>query len=382
VSRVKKLRLGAALIGVTATALLAAAVPASADAATGTLPSTDGENGYKVHLENQDKNEDFDTKLFSLKVGDKTLKTYCVDIHTKIKAGSEYVEVPWDKHPRAGSSFNKNGGKILWILQNSYPQVTDLNALATKVGEELDNGLSKKEAITATQVAIWHFSDDMKLKKDNPVDGALTDGDSAKDIVKLYDYLVGAKNVGIKEQPKPELNLEPNKLTGKPGTTIGPFVVTTTAQNVKVEAVLPAGVTLTDKDGKSLDQAAVASKIQSLDKYEFFVKVPADAKADKVDFTVSGTTNLTLGRLFISSDTKNKPSQSLILAKTESVPLSTKGTADWTVEAAPDTTPQAKNDDDALAKTGASIMVPAIIGVVLVGAGVGALLFVRRRRNV
>jgi TQXA domain-containing protein len=392
---VKKLRVGAALAGVSAITLMTAAIPAGADTVPGKIVDpTDAEKkvgaGLQVLVEKDGKKQPFHADLFVLQVGDKRLRTYCVDILTDIQKDAKYVEVPWDKHPNPASSFTKNAAKINWVLHNGYPEVAPAS-LAAKVGGTFDKGLTEEESVTATQAAVWHFSDDTNIDRDNPVPDA---PDSKADVLAVYDYLIGKKNEGI-EAPKPELNLTPKTLPGKPGTLIGPFVVTTTANGIKVLADLPAGVQLTDKDGKELAKADVAMKIQQLDKYEFYVKVPADAKDGKVNFTVSGDTPLSLGRLFVSSETyadnkKQKPSysQSMILAKTDKMPLEAKGEAGWnSAGAVPPTTdttpvPQPKAATAQLASTGASIVTPIVIGVVLVGTGVGALLLQRRRRRV
>ncbi|CAM3870573.1 thioester domain-containing protein [Kibdelosporangium persicum] len=392
-SRVKKLRVGAALVGVTATALLASVTPAAAEAARGKIVNpTEAEKtagqGYQIELTNgpEDKRK-FDTSLFVLEVGDKRLRTYCVDIYTSIKPGAEYEEAAWNEHPKQGTSFKKNSAKINWILHNGYPELS-AEAMAKKIGGEFDGGLNVAEAVTATQAAIWHFSDDAQLKLDAPTP---KNPEAKNDVVKVYKYLIGEANVGISAAPKPVLTLEPTKLSGKPDSLIGPFVVTTTAAGIAITAKLPEGVIFSDKDGKELPKADVAAKIQSLDKYEFYVKVPASVTTGKVEFTVAGESEFSLGRLFVALGKKGAradshlASQSMILASSEKVRLEAKGSADWAVATAPSTEqapqPQPKNTDNELANTGASVLTPLIIGVVLVGGGVGALIFQRRRRR-
>jgi len=56
-----------------------------------------------------------------------------------------------------------------------------------------------------------------------------------------------------------------------------------------------------------------------------------------------------------------------------------RSTTETTTSAAP--APQPKNTGGDLAETGASVFVPILIGVVLVGAGIGALLFLRHRKR-
>jgi TQXA domain-containing protein/LPXTG-motif cell wall-anchored protein len=380
VSRVKKLRVGAALIGVTATAMLAAITPASAtDAVTGKLDPAKDQVGLTVDMGGFGK---VSAKLFGFTVGDSTLSTYCVDIQTPVVSQNHpgYVEADWNKHPKEGSSFKKNSALINWVLHHGYPTV-GVEELAEAAKGEFKDKLSKEEAITATQAAIWTFSDGVNLNRENPTP---ENKDSAADVLKVYDYLTGKANDGISTEPKPVLTLEPNKLTGKADSLIGPFVVTTSASGVTIAAKLPDGVIFSDKDGKELPKAEVATKIQQLDKYEFYVKVPASVTTGKVEFTVAGDTEFSLGRLFISKD-ESKKTQSMILATSRTVKLEKQGTAEWGTPATTTPTsnapaPQPKNANNELANTGASILTPILIGVVLVGAGVGALVFQRRRR--
>jgi TQXA domain-containing protein/LPXTG-motif cell wall-anchored protein len=372
VRRVEKLRAGAALMGVTAIALMASAIPAGAQQVTGTAGNATPENtGFNVKVIDSQKNlHSYPAKLFNLKVGDKTLHTYCVDIFTPINFGTEYVEKPWNEHSNQNSSFGKNAGKISWLLLNGYPN-SKPGAIETKTQLKFRGGLSATEALTATQAAVWHFSDNVDLEQITD-----TSKDNESDVFDLYNWLISpANNKGDVPQPKPALALNPAKLSGKPGSLIGPFVATTNAENVVVDAKVPAGVKITDKDGKELDGKQQTTK----DKYEFFVNVPAGTADGKAEITVSANATVSLGRLFVGK----VESQALILAGEGKVKLEAKGEANWAVTVSTPTTeappaPQAKNNE--LANTGASVLAPVIIGVVLVGAGVGALVFQRRRK--
>jgi TQXA domain-containing protein/LPXTG-motif cell wall-anchored protein len=389
---VHKLRVGAALVGVAATALLASAIPAGAEPvkADGKVNVRADIHGLTVNL-GQDRFPRMLTSLLGLDAGGKTLLTYCVELDTAIDRGNHpgMDEVDWDKYPKAGSPFRENNKKINWVLHNGYPTV-GTDALGKAMNATFKDGLSEKEAISATQAAVWHFSDKANLDRGNPTPD---NKDSKDDVLAVYDYLIG-KAQPMEQPQTPELSVSPKSLTGAAGKLIGPFTISTTIEGVTIAADLPTGVTLTDKDGKDLPKAEVARKIQQLDKYDFFVKVPADAKAGKADFTVGGDSHLLLGRLFVSKDAK-KPTQSLIVAKDETVKLKAQGTATWkaagtpatesttettTTSTTPAPAPQASNGGD-LASTGASVLTPIIIGVGLVGAGAGALVFQRRRKR-
>ena len=91
--------------------------------------------------------------------------------------------------------------KVAWIAQNSYPQ-TDLAKVTQTTGIA---GLTEKEAITATQAAIWHLTN-----PDETPSLDLAEGDQAtKDRTgKLYDYLLGEKNGGLKEPAHPTIGIK------------------------------------------------------------------------------------------------------------------------------------------------------------------------------
>ncbi len=259
------------------------------------------------------------------------------------------------------------------------------------------------EAISATQAAVWHFSDGIDLDRDHPLPGVgsgepgAATQDNADDVLALYDYLVGDDNVGIGEEDTPQLEVEPTELSGQAGDRIGPFTVSTTGSIDALVAHLPEGVTITDVDGVELD----ASKIKN--GTQLYLDVPEDATDGDGTFDLTASASVQTGRLFVGKHYDQHPTQSLIVAQSEESKITVTAGGKWTAtppptsppssttpttttppttsttsEAAP--APQPKNTGG-LAETGASIMAPVVIGLVLVGAGVGALLFLRRRRR-
>ncbi|HEY7593321.1 MAG TPA: thioester domain-containing protein [Actinophytocola sp.] len=393
-SRFKFARAGAGITGAAALLLMAAAVPASADPATGVVDG--GTEGYHVNVGNGGLGN-LATSLIGFRLTDGTkLGMYCVEIHTNIDRDHEMVEQPWEEYPNPESPFNDNRDKINWVLHNGFPvkSTDDLAAKLTDGGASLNDGLSEKEAIAGTQAAVWHFSDATDLNRENPLP---RDGDeaAAKDVVALYDFLTGDANGGIGDQPTPALQVSPTELSGKAGERIGPFTVNTTGTIDELKANLPEGVKITDVDGVELD----ASKIKNGS--QLFLDVPADAAEGEANFELSASAKVDTGRLFVGKDyNEHHKTQSLIVAKAEESKITVTAGGNWaatppptsppssTSETAPPTTtttteappaPQPKNTGG-LAETGASIMAPVIIGVVLLGAGVGTLLFLRRRR--
>ncbi|MCZ9342704.1 Cys-Gln thioester bond-forming surface protein, partial [Streptomyces sp. TRM76130] len=109
--------------------------------------------------------------LFEMSVeGGGMLQTYCVDLLNPTQTDAKYSETPW-----SGTSLgtNEDAGRIRWILQNSYPQVNDLAALAKKAG--VGSGLTEEDAAAGTQVAIWRYSDQADVEAVDPEAERLAD---------------------------------------------------------------------------------------------------------------------------------------------------------------------------------------------------------------
>ncbi|MEU3650226.1 thioester domain-containing protein [Lentzea sp. NPDC034063] len=405
-----RLRIGAALFG--ATALLAmTTLPASAEVVI-TPDRGDQPKGEHVALKRgvgnlPDHGENYlDTSVIKLRIKDQDeskVYAYCVELPTPLKDGDNLRETPWGTHPNPKSKFPANAGKVLWVLTNSFPGIS-MDEVKTKWGSQF----SKEETIAATQTAIWHFTDGAELDTN--------DGRNKQDVKDLYAKLVEqAEKNEIKDQPKPTLEIEPVSQSGKAGEKIGPFKVTTTASEVKLTANLPEGVTITDAAGNPLavqkkdDKLAVQGTGDKVS--EFFVNVPAGAKDGQASFKLSAEATLQVGRLFIAKDKadngETKKSQSLVVAQPSKAKVEKEAKADWKAAVVPPTSstpsssvtpptstpetttpttsstpanPAPGGGEDDLASTGASIMWPLIGGLVLVGAGVGALFVVRRKK--
>jgi TQXA domain-containing protein len=400
-SRLKLARAGAAVVGASVALMMSAAIPAGADPAKGDVEPGSYVHGYHVNVGDGDR-ADLGASLISLKLTDGSyLKMYCVEIDTDIDRKHSMVERPWDEYPNAQSPFHENRDKINWVLHHGFPVVgaDKLTQLLTGQGVALKNGISEKEAISATQAAVWHFSDDANLNRDTPLPKGPFD--SKPDVLALYDYLIGDANVGIGDQPTPALAVSPTDLSGNAGTRIGPFTVNTTGDIEKLTTNLPEGVKITDVDGVEFTAEKIKNGAQ------LYLDVPAGTEPGDGTFELTATAGVDTGRLFVGEKYgKKKKTQSLIVATSEKSEIVASAGGNWTeapttppsstTEVPPSTTetvpttetttttsdtpvPQPKNDD--LAETGASIFAPIMIGVVLVGAGIGALLFQRHRKR-
>lgn len=373
----------ARLAAATCTATLALGLAATTASADQTAPVPDAtlidgeDNGLPVNV---DEMVGVNAHLFTLQLANgPTFNTYCVELRTDVDSHHpDMIEVPWDSYPDPSSPFHLNRAHVNWILHNSYPGV-DVESLSTAVGTEFTDGLSTDEAIAATQAAIWHFTDDAALADDEVKDTdeeTPVDTGTDNDVRAVYDYLIGGANVGISEQPVPELALEPASGSGTAGEAIGPLTVSTTAESAALTAELPDGVTLVDAAGNEVADAVANGA-------ELFVDVPRDAEAGNATIQLSASAELSIGRLWIGAENKEFPTQSMILATSEATSVDVTGTVEW--EAAPEEeTPappptQTPAPEESLPDTGSSSMTwPLIAGIFLVAGGIGAVALRRR----
>ena len=98
------------------------------------------------------------TEIFNVKNPDGSIShAYCIDLQTNIKENHQYSRANIED---AEYYSNENAKKIRAIVRNSYPFVSL---------EDMSNifdikGLTKEEAITATQMAIWKYSNSQKIE--------------------------------------------------------------------------------------------------------------------------------------------------------------------------------------------------------------------------
>ncbi|MFC9253053.1 Cys-Gln thioester bond-forming surface protein [Amycolatopsis thailandensis] len=375
---------GGIAVATAAVAMTMAAPAALAEdgAARGRVVDKAGERGYSVNFGDP---KHYVPELFELKLSDGSkLKMYCVQIEVDMRTDQDMIERPWNKYPDASSPFNKNNAKINWVLHHGYPAVglKAIEGALGKNGVKFNEGLSAGEAVTATQAAVWHFSDGKDFDRKKPLMEDNVEA-AAADVLALYDYLVGKENVGISAQPKPTLDIGPAKASGATGSKIGPFSVATTGDITELTSKLPEGVKVVDADGKEIKASAIK------DGTKVFVDVPKDTKDGEGSFSLKVSGHLDTGRLFVGENYAKVPAQSLIVADSEKTSVSANATASWKQGGAPvsetpaPTTPGGAESGggNELANTGASATMPLVIGGALLGAGVLMVLLVRRRRS-
>ncbi|MFD0773345.1 thioester domain-containing protein [Streptomonospora algeriensis] len=288
------------------------AAPAAAEGAKGKYVGN-AESGHALKIAGVEGS--VGTSLFNLKLEDGTvLRTYCIDFETEIRGGAKYQEDAWDNYPGKGDFAEP--AKVHWVLQNGYPQV-DVAALAQESGA---SGLDRKDALAGTQAAIWHFSNDIDLKDNDP------------EVLQLYDYLVGnAKDEKQSEEPEMSLSITPAMAEGKAGETVGEFLLETSAGSAPVKLSGPEGLTLVDLGSGEPIEGEVA------DGTKFGVQIPEDAEDGKAGVSASISTKLHMGRLF--KGTADKPTQTLISAEQKEVSADAGAKVSWTAGTEPSPTP-------------------------------------------
>ncbi|MFD4633696.1 Cys-Gln thioester bond-forming surface protein [Streptomyces sp. NPDC058284] len=282
-----------------ATAAAAAAAPQHQGGATATL------GGLRTYdqavIRDNGSSQQVPAGLFEMSVeGGGTLQTYCVDILNPTQKDAKYQETPW-----SGTSLNANrdAGKIRWILQHSYPQVNDLAALARKAGVR---SLTAQTAAAGTQVAIWRYSDHVKVDAVDP------------QAEKLADYL--HRSARDSAEPKASLTLDPPAVSGRAGERVGPVTVRTDADSVTVTPPADSeasGVKVVGKNGKTVKSARDGSRL--------YFDVPKDAPDGSAALSLQASTTVPVGRAF-ASETR---SQTQILAGSSESTVSATATADW-----------------------------------------------------
>ena len=316
--RAARLAAAGVVTGLLATGAIAGAGAAFADG--GTPPSSGGATatlddiqkdlsaGATVATANGGVNKNEPAGLFKMDLGGgKSIYTYCIDLFNGAQPATPYQEVPWSATSLNDPSKDKGtAGKITWILQHSFPQVSDLNALAKEAGS---GPLTKGTAAAGTQVAIWRYSDDPAAKANDPA------------AEQLADYLY--KSAVAVAEPTPSLDLSPAAVSGKSGDRVGPVTVSTNAGTAQAQLAsdAPSGVKLVDADGKAVTSVSDGSKI--------YFDVPAGTDDGNTTVKVTAATAVPIGRAFAGTGRDGKPSQTMILAGSDSSTVTASATGSW-----------------------------------------------------
>jgi len=264
------------------------------------------------------------------------IKAYCIELDVDIKYESDLRVGDWKDFPGT-NKFKDNTeiqSKVAWIAQRSYPQ-TDLAELIKTTGIA---GLTEQEAITATQAAIWHFTNDYKWSGLKEADQATTTR-----VEKLFTYLTGQTNTGLKESKQPTVEAETGSITftrsenGSEGK-VGPIRFKSSQATFKLTSELK--YELINAQGAKVDLNAVPADT------DLYLKVPADATSGEQEFKGSVTGSVYAGKLLITKDAVagGPHGQTIIIGSNKEVTAEIQGKISWSVTqqtATPTPTPPA-----------------------------------------
>ena len=271
------------------------------------------------------------------------IRAYCIELEVNVKYESDLKVGDWKDFPGT-NKFKTNPdvqAKVAWIAQRSYPEV-GLAEIAKAAGVK---DLTAEDAITATQAAMWHFTNDFNYSGLHKADAA-TEGR----VKALYDYLIGGSNTGLKETAKPTVEVNGGNTTFKVGDPVGPIRFESNQATVKLTNELKYD--LVDKDGNAVDKNAVPTGT------DLFLKVPADAQSGEQEFKVSATGSVYAGKLLISAGTApGKHNQTIIIGSNKAVSVEASSMVKW--EATPKATTPAPTPSASTPAPKPSVSTPA-----------------------
>ncbi|EPD32196.1 TQXA domain-containing protein [Propionimicrobium lymphophilum ACS-093-V-SCH5] len=281
--------------------------PAFADDGLYRLQNPDGADyGFAVVGSNDLQ---YGTRIFTASNSTTTIRAYCVENTVAVRRDHTLKLSEWGEFP-GSNNFGADEQvrlKAAWIAANTYPQI-DLELMREKTGVD---GLSVKEAITASQAAIWHFTDGLQLAD---VSGA--SGGEKANVVAVYNYLTGDANVGANLGPSVQVTTPD---VGTAGQRLGPIKVSANTQAVAIEGL---DMPLVDAQGRSVDAKNAPTNV------DLYVDIPDDAPAASQQFKVSAISDAYLGHLLVDTDAQN-PTQTIIVSGSHKVSAEAEGKITW-----------------------------------------------------
>ncbi|MEW6926528.1 thioester domain-containing protein [Trueperella pyogenes] len=259
-------------------------------------------------------------------------RAYCLEIFVPAKYIPSVV-TGWDKYRGTNSFKDPNvQRKVAWIVQNSFPTMS-LPTLAAKSGVA---NLTRAEAITATQSAIWTLTDKVKPNFDSMTysntRGRVT-GSSVGNVKKLYDYLLGEKNVGLGEkQLRASIEIKADSGKHVAGTLVGPIRITSSEEKVSVHVA--GGFGLVDKDGKAVDENAVPTGV------DLFVDARNTEDKGKVELTGKASRASHFGAIITPVLHYGRHGQTLIIVRQDKDEAVARAAISWDKKPAPKPTPK------------------------------------------
>ncbi|WP_181157580.1 VaFE repeat-containing surface-anchored protein [Microbacterium sp. MYb62] len=300
----------AVALGVLAAPMAAIAAPA-VDLETGDTVFIGGKQGYPG------------TGMYPLwpgdaQVGDPLYWAYCVENQITARTGatgqvgdfSDYVGSNYFTDPAVQ-------GKVLWVLAHSYPALS-LEEFGAAAGVP---GISRDDAIEATQYAVWRYTD-LTFDASWPFE---TQGSED-----AYWHLVNGANASPGLTPG---DLEVTASVSAPAASqtadslIGPFVVATDQPTVSVASDPDAAIT--DAAGNPIDVDAV------VDGQELFLDLRGTSTAGSATLTVTADGSSNTGKIITvptvtgGTPTEADHAQTMILVTPSDTATTAQATVGW-----------------------------------------------------
>ena len=292
------------------------AFPAGYPRTSANLPS---DEGYRLVFGSQS----IPTHLFRVSTGPSTdpLRAYCIESTVSARHDHELKLVAWTQFP-GNNAFRNDAqvrARVAWVVRNSYPQMS-IESLRTAAGLP---GLTEKEAISATQAALWQLTDGLVATgvadAQNP--------ESGQRVLALVTHLTGPKNTGLDPESGPAVSIQAPTEPGVAGEPVGPFRITANVPTVTIES---AGRPVIDAEGRPVDPAAVPTGV------DLFLQVGEQEPAGSTTLTVTATGARHVGSLLVSA---HERTQTIVVVDSESVSVRAEAVVHWNQAPVPSPSP-------------------------------------------
>ena len=267
--------------------------------------------------------------LRSVVVDGESILAYCIEYWIRAADPDHEAAVTgWDEF--TGDNQFKSDPQVrqhvAWILRHSYPTLS-VAEVAEHTGTE---ELSATEIITATQAAIWHFTDDFVPDGNLVVEAGPDDtmrAHSAANVQAVFDYLTGSTNTGLTEQEtQASVTLENNTIDdaevpeaiddlvdNDEDHVFGPILLNTSSDDVEL-AVHPSDDEIPIEDLVVMDPTGqVVDLDQAVSANELWVQIPAEMESGSVELSAESIEFGYTGRLIIPEPDNQRRFQTIVV---------------------------------------------------------------------
>ncbi|WP_124039982.1 thioester domain-containing protein [Neoactinobaculum massilliense] len=261
-------------------------------------------------------------QLVSISVGHSRVFGYCIESSVLMDASRPAVVAEWDSYlgKNAFASSANVRSRVLWIILHSYPTVDTGNvASAASI-----SGLTAREAITATQMAVWHLVDGLELASIT----SASPTESAR-IKALYRYLLDGSAHAAPDIPAAVgIDIAGGEGAPVPGLA-GPFLL-----SVDDDAALTVeGAQVVDASGVPVELSPDT---------EFYVAPEETAEHGTLTVTAIVPDSRAAGALVVTPLDGDRHAQTFMVAGQERISRTGSTTVEWTLtpEPTPSETPE------------------------------------------